>query len=120
MLIKTLLNKVERFKSFVYTSVCLMLINGKDALVIDIEPRRNSRPICPECGKRCAVYDRQPQRLFEYLPILSFKAFFRYAPRRVKCPEHGVKVEDLPWAHGKERTTISYQVFLSRWAKRLS
>ena len=120
MLIKTLLNKVERFKSFVYTSVCLMLINGKDALVIDIEPRRNSRPICPECGKRCAVYDRQPKRLFEYLPILSFKAFFRYAPRRVKCREHGVKVEAMPWAHGKERTTVSYQVFLSRWAKRLS
>lgn len=120
MLIKTLLNKVERFKSFVYTSVCLMLINGKDALVIDIEPRRNSRPICPECGIRCAVYDRQPQRLFEYLPILSFKAFFRYAPRRVKCLEHGVKVEAVPWAQGKERTTVSYQVFLSRWAKRLS
>lgn len=120
MLIKTLLNKVERFKSFVYTSVCLKQINAKDALIIGIEPRRNSRPICPECGLRCTVYDRQPPRLFEYLPIWSFKAFFRYAPRRVKCPEHGVKVEALPWAHGKERTTLSYQIFLSRWAKRLS
>ena len=120
MLIKTLLNKVERFKSFVYTSVCLKQINAKDALIIDIEPRRNSRPICPECGLRCTVYDRQPPRLFEYLPIWSFKAFFRYAPRRVKCPEHGVKVEALPWSHGKERTTLSYQLFLSRWAKRLS
>lgn len=120
MLIKTLLNKVERFKSFVYTSVCLKQINAKDALIIDIEPRRNSRPICPECRLRCTVYDRQPPRLFEYLPIWSFKAFFRYAPRRVKCPEHGVKVEALPWSHGKERTTLSYQIFLSRWAKRLS
>jgi transposase len=97
-----------------------MLIGGTEALVIDIEPRRNSRPICPECGKRRIAYDRQPQRLFEYLPVWSFKVYFRYAPRRVKCPEHGVKVESLPWGYGKERMTFSYQVFLTRWAKRLS
>ncbi|RME32383.1 MAG: ISL3 family transposase, partial [Deltaproteobacteria bacterium] len=120
MLIKTLLNKVERFKSFVYGSVAVRLVDGVEALVIDIEPRRNSRPICPECGKKCNTYDRQPQRLFEYLPVWSFKAYFRYAPRRVNCPEHGVKVEALPWGFGKERMTFSYQVYLARWAKRLS
>lgn len=120
MLIKTLLNKVERFKSFVYGSICVVIIGGMEALVIDIEPRSNSRPICPACGKRCSVYDRQPLRLFEYLPIWSFKAYFRYAPRRVNCPAHGVKVESMPWGFGKERTTFSYQIFLSRWAKRLS
>ena len=36
MLIKTLLNKVERFKSFVYTTTQIMLIGGVEALVIDI------------------------------------------------------------------------------------
>jgi len=120
MLIKTLLNKVERFKSFVYGAIYVQLVDGVEALVVDIEARRNSRPICPECGRPRTVYDRQPQRLFEYLPIWSFKAYFRYAPRRVKCPEHGVKVESLPWGYGKERMTFSYQVYLARWAKRLS
>ena len=120
MQIKTLLNKVIRFKSFVYGSICIMLVDGADALVIDIKPRCNSRPVCPECHKRCTVYDRQPQRLFEYLPVWSLKAYFRYTPRRVKCPEHGVKVEALPWAYGKERMTISYQVYLAHRAKRLS
>ncbi|MCK9172659.1 MAG: ISL3 family transposase, partial [Desulfuromonas thiophila] len=42
MLIKALLNKVERYKSFVYGSICVMLVDGVEALVIDIEPRRNS------------------------------------------------------------------------------
>lgn len=120
MLIKTLLNKVERFKSFVYKAIHIVIVGGEEALVIDIEPRRNSRPHCPECGRLCGVYDRQPQRLFEYLPIWSFKAYFRYAPRRVRCPDHGVKVESMPWGYGKERTTFSYQIFLARWAKRLS
>ena len=120
MLIKTLLNKVEGFKSFVYGTTQIILIEGVEALVIDIIPRRNSRPVCPECNKRRNVYDRQPQRLFEYLPIWSFKSYFRYAPRRVNCPACGVKVEAMPWGYGKERMTFSYQVYLARWAKRLS
>ncbi|MCK4509845.1 MAG: ISL3 family transposase, partial [Desulfuromonadales bacterium] len=120
MLIKTLLNKVERFKSFVYDTAQVMLIDGAEALVIDIVPRRNSRPVCPECNKKQSVYDRQPQRLFEYMPIWAFKVYFRYAPRRVNCPVCGVKVEALPWGHGKDRMTSSYQAYLARWAKRLS
>ncbi len=120
MLIKTLLNKVERFKSFIYGSVSVQFVDGVEALVIDIKPRRNSRPVCPECRKKRNMYDRLPPRLFEYLPVWTFKVFFRYAPRRVKCPDHGVKVEALPWSYGKERTTFAYQVYLARWAKRLS
>jgi transposase len=120
MLIKTLLNKVERFKSFVYGTTQVMLVGGVEALVIDIVPRRNSRPICPECRKRGRIYDRQPQRLYEYLPVWTFKVYFRYAPRRVSCLIHGVKVEAVPWSYGKDRMTFSYQIFLSRWAKRLS
>ena len=120
MLIKTLLNKLERFKSFVYKAIQFEVVGGEEAMVIDITPRSNSRPLCPECGKRCSVYDRQPQRLFEYLPIWSFKAYFRYAPRRANCPVHGVKVELMPWGYGKERTTYSYRMFIARWAKRLS
>jgi transposase len=120
MLIKTLLNKVERFKSFIYGHSKLMTVGGNDALVIDIKPRQNSKPECPECGKRGKTYDTQPVRFFEYVPIWSFKVYFRYAPRRVRCPHHGIKVEALPWAYGKEQMTISFQVYLSRWAKRLS
>ena len=120
MLIKTLLNKVERFKSFIYGNSQLMTIDGTEALIIDIKPRRNSKPECPECGKRGKTYDTQPQRLFEYVPIWSFKVFFRYAPRRVACPVHGVKVEAMPWGYGKEQMTISYQIYLARWARRLS
>lgn len=106
MLIKTLLNKAERFKSFVYGATCVMLVADVEALVIDIVARRNSRPLCPECGKQRNVYDRQPQRLFEYLPIWTFKVYFRYAPRRVNFPLHGIKVEALPWGYGKERMTV--------------
>lgn len=120
MLIKTILNKVERFKSFIYGDCRMATIGGFEALIIDLKPRRNSKPECPECGKRCKTYDTQRFRLFEYVPIWAFKVFFRYAPRRVVCPDHGVLVESIPWAYGKEQMTLSYQVYLARWARRLS
>jgi hypothetical protein len=44
MLIKTLLDKVERFKSFVYGSDRVTMVDGTEALIVDIAPRRNSRP----------------------------------------------------------------------------
>jgi transposase len=40
--------------------------------------------------------------------------------RRVNCKECGVKVEKVPWADGKSRSTLDFQLFLSRWARRLS
>ena len=120
MLIKTLLNKIERFKSFIYGDSRLAVIGGADALIIDIKARRNSKPECPECGRRGKTHSTQPVRLFEYVPIWAFKVFFSYAPRRVICPVHGVKVEAMPWGYGKEQMTISYQVYLARWARRLS
>lgn len=73
------------------------LIDGLKALIFDIEPRLHSRPVCPKCGKRRNVFDRQPRRLFGYLPISTFKNYFRYAPRQVSCSTFGVKVEVLPW-----------------------
>lgn len=51
MLTKTLLNKVDRFKSFVYGAVSIKPVGDEDALVIDLVARRNSRPVCPDCGK---------------------------------------------------------------------
>jgi transposase len=38
----------------------------------------------------------------------------------VACGDCGARVERLPWASGKERTTKSFQWFLSGWARRLS
>lgn len=92
MLIKTVLNKVERFKSFIYGDCRLTTVDGIDALIIDIKPRRNSKPECPECGRRGKTYDTQAARLFEYVPIWAFKVFFRYSPRRVLCPACGIRV----------------------------
>jgi transposase len=120
MLVKTVLNRVEHFKSFVFCAVNFQMVHGSEALVVELKARANSKPECSECGRRGKTYDTLPTRLFEYVPIWAFQVFFRYAPRRVVCPEHGPKVEALPWGYGKDHMTTSYKVYLARWARRLS
>ncbi len=39
MLIKTILNKVEKYKSFVYTGARFEVVEGQEALVVDVRSR---------------------------------------------------------------------------------
>jgi len=120
MLITTLLNKIEKFKSFVYEKAHLERISGEEAIVVEITPRKNTKPICRICMKQCGTHATEKPRLFEYVPFWKWKVYFRYAPRRANCAVDGALVELLPWAEGKERKTKTYQAFLAKWAQRLS
>ncbi len=120
MLVKTILNKIEQYKSFIFDKTQWETVKGTKSIVITIRARANSTPCCSQCGRRGTVYDTQPARLYEYVPLWGFPVFFRYVPRRVSCPKDGVRVERVPWAAGKERMTTTYKIFLARWARRLS
>jgi transposase len=120
MLIKTILNSIEKFKSFVYYKVRFEIKEGEKVVVAELKVRKNGKGKCQECGKPCGSYDTQPSRDYEYVPLWGIPVYFRYAPRRVNCKEHGIHVEQLPWAEGKEQLTKNYQSFLATWAKRLS
>jgi len=120
MQLKTILNRVQKFKCFIYESI--QLIEHTDGLRLEakVKARRNSRPICSVCGKRGSGYDTLPTRGFEFVPLWGIKVFFIYRPRRVDCKLCGVKVEQMPWAKGKSHRTEAYEWFLAGWAKRLS
>ncbi len=117
----TLLNKFYYFKSFIYKKDQIETINGIEAYVVDIVPRKNSKPICSICGKKCSTYDHQKKvRLFQFVPLWGLMVYFRYLMRRVSCPTCGVRIESIPWAEGKSHLTKAYQLFLAKWARRLS
>ena len=120
MLLKTILNRIEHYKSFVYGKVGFLEEEGQLTIEVEVEARANGRPICSGCGHPAAGYDRLAKRRFEYVPLWGIAVFFLYAMRRVDCPQCGVNVEQVPWAEGKSPLTTSYQWFLARWAKRLS
>jgi len=117
--LKTVLNHVERQRGFVYESSRLIGA-GVPRIEIRLRARENSQGACSHCQKPAPGYDRLGQRQFQFVPLWGIATYFRYAPRRVQCPEHGICVEHLPWALGKRPLTRSFAWFLASWAKLLS
>ena len=121
MRIRTLLNDCQKYKSFVYQKEYTETINGELALIIEIVERKNSRPLCSCCGKSCRQYDRLPKtRDDQFVPLWGYQVYFRYQRRRVDCSNCGVKVEQVPWATGKQKLTQAFKLHLAQWARRLS
>lgn len=121
MQLKVILNRITNYKSFVFGKVTWLDERPQLAVEVEIRSRSNSRPICSGCGRPGSTYDRSPQaRRFEFLPLWGILVYFVYQMRRVNCLDCGVKVERVPWAEGKCPTTIEYQWYLARWAKRMS
>ncbi len=120
MLVKTILNKCYKFKSFVYGKTTLST-QGKDCIHVQVHPRRNGIPICSGCFQEASIYDTSPEaREFEFIPIWGIPVFFCYKMRRVNCFWCGVKVEKIPWSDGKNHLTKVYMQFLANWSKVLS
>jgi transposase len=120
MRIQTILNRVQKFQSFVYGEARLMEESARTVLEVELQARANSRPVCSGCGRKRPGYDSLPVRRYAFVPFWGMLVFFLYARRRVDCPTCGVKAEALPWAEGKHRLTTAYAWFLAGWAKRLS
>lgn len=68
-----------------------------DSIIVSARPRKRA-PRCPVCGRRCDAYDRLPARRWRALDDGALKRYVEYAPTRVRCPEHGVRSEAVPWA----------------------
>src|SRR5208337_2346228 len=113
MRIQTILNRVEKFKSFVYGEARLEEQDDGPALVVQIEPRKNGRPHCSGYGRPSPAYDRLDERLFKFVPVGGIVVFLAYRMRRVNCKRCGVTVKMVPWCDGKNRLTTTYRWFLS-------
>lgn len=120
MQLQTILNRIAKFKSFVYRQVRWAGTATSPTLIVTIVGRANSRSICSGCHKPAPRYDRGQTRRFEYVPMWGISVFFEYARWRVHCCRCGVRVEVLPWAEGKNTLTTTYMHFLAAWARRLS
>ena len=73
MQLKTILNRVERYKSFVYGEP-RWADEACSTIEVPIRARANGRPICSGCGKRRPGYDRLQPRRFEFVPLWQIAA----------------------------------------------
>lgn len=91
-----------------------------ECIEIKLVPHAGIRGRCSECRRPAPGYDRLPERQWWFVPLWGIRTRFHYAPRRVRCEEHGVIVEQIPWSEGKRPITCAMMGFLARWARRLS
>lgn len=117
---RTILNRIQKHKGFVYGVERWGPSDEPLSLLIPIRAAKRSRPSCSGCEQPGPGYDRLAERRFAFIPLWGIMIYFLYALRRVDCPTCGVRVEKVPWAQGKESLCLSYQWFLARWAKQLS
>ena len=101
---------VREIKSFVYGECTFEQVGNNPAIIVEVAARKNARGLSPS-------YDKQLLGPYQYVPLRNFPVYFAYAPRRIDCKAHGIRVEPLPWCNGKEQITKSYQLFLTQWAK---
>ena len=120
MHLKTILNRIEPHKGFVYGPELLVKGEEGERIEIAVRPRKRSRPRCPGCGEKGPVYDHRPKRRFAFVPLWGIPVFLVYAMRRVHCARCGVRVEQVPWAAGKSPITRSLALFLADWARLLA
>jgi transposase len=114
--IKTILNRCHPLRPFVYGAARFV----GDEIHVTVQPRKGSKGVCGECGRRGPTYDTaRDSRRFEFVPLWGFVVYLLYAMRRIDCPVCGVRTERVPWATGKNQCCDAYRLFLARWARRL-
>ena len=75
MLLKSILNQVQKHSGFVYGATRLIKLDGPLVIEVDIEVRKDSRPICSKCGHAGSCYDTLSSRRFEYVPLWGIAVF---------------------------------------------
>lgn len=68
-------------------------------VVVSVRPKAGWGSRCGRCGRRCPGYDQgRGRRWWRTFDVGLHLAFVEAAAPRVRCPQHGVVVEALPWA----------------------
>ncbi|MEU2003467.1 helix-turn-helix domain-containing protein, partial [Rhodococcus sp. NPDC019616] len=67
------------------------------------------RSRCPHCEQRCPGYDRPNRpRQWRHLDMGGMRCFVQASVSRIRCPEHGVVTEMVPWARPAANMTRAF------------
>lgn len=117
VLIETFIRKQLRLKAHKVTKV----VELEDAMVIYIDRLGHRLLRCGVCRRRCReVHSVRQEREWRDLSMRKLPLKLRYRPRRVECPQCGVRVEDFPWAEPWARVTTALSNAVAALTRELS
>lgn len=115
MLMESIIKKTLGLKSYCVKKVSLQ----GEMLVAEIVADRRWKLVCSGCGRKVPGYDTLAQRSWHHAPCWGIPVRLLYRPRRGRCPQCGIKVEAMPWSHGKSSLSLPLMMVLAVFAKRL-
>ena len=89
-------------------------------LEVRIDYPRGTRFACPECDRAdCPVHDTET-RTWRHLDFFQHQAYLQARVPRVKCPEHGVRKVEVPWARAGSGFTLLFEALVMTLVKEMS
>jgi len=89
----------------------------KKRLDIEIDFKTGGRFACPECGKAdCPVHDTV-KKSWRHLNFFQHEAYLHARVARIECPDHGVRLVNVPWARPGSGFTLLFEAFVMTLVK---
>jgi transposase len=117
VLVETFIRKLLRLKAHRVTGV----ERSVEQMVIRIDRLGRRRLRCRGCGQPCAkIHQVEAPRHWQHLSLWGLPVVLHYRPRRIRCPNCGVKREAVPWAQAWARVTRALARAVAELARHLS
>jgi len=89
------------------------------AVVVTVAARRRHHR-CPRCSYTTgAAWDRH-ERDWRHVSLGKWRVVIRATLSRLRCPEHGVLVEAVPWAAHESRFTLDFEEVVAWLAREMN
>jgi len=94
---------------------------GETVFVAKVELHKTEQHRCPVCGVKCATYGWQKNRSKRWrsLDLGKKKFYVECDVPRVKCEEHGVRTQKIPWAFPDSDYTYAFDMQVAYCAAKL-
>lgn len=96
------------------TAVEVAMVEGE--VRVRVAAKAGTLQRCPQCGQRCAGYDRRLRR-WRHLDTCQLKTILEAEVPRVQCPEHGVVMVQVPWAEPGSGFTALFEALVLDWLR---
>lgn len=92
---------------------------GERRLDLRIDFPKGSRFACAECGRQGLKVHDTEAKTWRHLDFFEHQAYLTARVPRVRCPEHGVRQVELPWARERAGFTLLFEALVMALVKQM-
>ncbi len=71
---------------------------------------------CPSCNQAGPIYDHIDKK-WRHVDFAYYQVYIEYRNPRIKCKNHGVKLQQVAWAKPRHAFTITMEEFIYKLAQ---